>query len=112
MTEARERILFLTGSLAERRLQRTLEAMGSEDLDWQVRPVGVKVAALMTTEIIRRRLKSLDGATRVLLPGRSRVGLAALSARVRRAVRARSRRPQGPAAAFWTPRRPPRSQPP
>jgi dihydropteroate synthase len=80
MTEARERILFLTGSLAERRLQRTLEAMGSEDLDWQVRPVGVKVAALMTTEIIRRRLKSLDGATRVLLPGRSRVGLAALSA--------------------------------
>ena len=80
MTETRERILFLTGSLAERRLQRTLEAMGSEDLDWQVRPVGVKVAALMTTEIIRRRLKSLDGATRVLLPGRSRVGLAALSA--------------------------------
>jgi dihydropteroate synthase len=77
---ARDRILFLTGSLAERRLQRTLEAMGSEGLDFQVRPVGVKVAALMTTDIIRRRLKSLDGATRVLLPGRSRVDLAALSA--------------------------------
>ena len=77
---SRERILFLTGSLAERRLQRTLEAMKAEDLDWEVRSVGVKVAALMTTDIIRRRLKSFEGATRVLLPGRSRVNLAALSA--------------------------------
>jgi dihydropteroate synthase-like protein len=75
-----ERILFLTGSLAERRLKRALEAMAPEDFDWEVRPIGVKVAALMTTEIIRRRLKSLSGATRVLLPGRSRVNLAALSA--------------------------------
>ena len=75
-----ERILFLTGSLAERRLKRALEGMAPQDFDWEVRPIGVKVAALMTTEIIRRRLKSLSGATRVLLPGRSRVNLAALSA--------------------------------
>jgi dihydropteroate synthase-like protein len=33
----------------------------------------------MTTEIIRRRLRDLGGATRVLLPGRSRVDIAALS---------------------------------
>ena len=75
-----ERILFLTGSLAERRLTRALEAMTPRDFDWEVRPIGVKVAALMTTEIIRRRLKELGGASRVLLPGRSRVNLTALSA--------------------------------
>ena len=75
-----ERILFLTGSLAERRLNRTLEAIAPQEFDWKVRPIGVKVAALMTTDIIRRRLRDLDGATRVLLPGRSRVNLTALSA--------------------------------
>jgi dihydropteroate synthase len=74
-----ERILFLTGSLAERRLRRALEAMAPEEFAWEVRPIGVKVAALMTTEIIRRRLKDLGGATRVLLPGRSRVDLEALA---------------------------------
>ncbi len=75
-----ERILFLTGSLAERRLHRALETMAPQDFDWEIRPIGVKVAALMTTDIIRRRLKDLTGASRVLLPGRSRVDLAALSA--------------------------------
>ena len=74
-----ERILFLTGSLAERRLRRALEGMAPQEFEWEVRPIGVKVAALMTTEIIRRRLKDLNGASRVLLPGRSRVNLAALS---------------------------------
>ncbi|HXV24904.1 MAG TPA: DUF6513 domain-containing protein [Alphaproteobacteria bacterium] len=74
-----ERILFLTGSLAERRLRRALEGLSPQEFDWEVRPIGVKVAALMTTEIIRRRLKNLGGATRVLLPGRSRVDLTALS---------------------------------
>lgn len=75
-----ERILFLTGALAERRLARALEAMTPQEFDWEVRPVGVKVAALMTTAIIRRRLKQLNGATRVMLPGRARVDLSALSA--------------------------------
>ena len=74
-----DRILFLTGSLAERRLRRALEGMAPHDFDWEVRPIGVKVAALMTTEIVRRRLKTLAGATRVLLPGRSRADVAALS---------------------------------
>ena len=80
MGDPAERILFLTGSLAERRLLRALEGMAPQDFAWEVRPVGVKIAALMTTDIIRRRVKDLGGATRVLLPGRSRVDLAALSA--------------------------------
>ena len=80
MGEPTRRILFLTGSLAERRLLRALGAMAPDDFAWEVRPIGVKIAALMTTDIIRRRLKDLGGASRVLLPGRSRVDLAALSA--------------------------------
>jgi hypothetical protein len=74
-----ERILFLTGSLAERRLRRALEGMSPQEFEWEVRPICVKFTALMTTEIVRRRLKDLNGATRVPLPGRSRVNLSALS---------------------------------
>jgi dihydropteroate synthase-like protein len=45
---------------------------------WQVRNLGVKVAALMTPEIIRRRIGPLGGVTRVVLPGRCKGDLAAL----------------------------------
>jgi dihydropteroate synthase-like protein len=75
-----EHILFLTGRLAEGRLTQVLEAMQPAEFTWEIRQIGVKVAALMTPEIIRRRLGDTGGATRVLLPGRCRADLAALGA--------------------------------
>jgi dihydropteroate synthase-like protein len=75
-----EHILFLTGRLAERRLTQVLEAMTPSEFTWEIRQIGVKVAALMTPEIIRRRLGDTGGASRVLLPGRCRADLAALGA--------------------------------
>jgi dihydropteroate synthase-like protein len=75
-----EHILFLTGRLAERRLTQVLEAMATTEFTWEIRQIGVKVAALMTPEIIRRRLSDVGGASRVLLPGRCRVDLALLGA--------------------------------
>lgn len=74
-----EHILFLTGHLAEPRLRRVLEAMAPTPFTWEVRNLGVKVAALMTPEIIRRRLGPVEGASRVLLPGRCKGDLDALS---------------------------------
>ncbi len=50
-----ENILFLTGHLAKPRLKAVLEGM-DPDFDWNVLDIGVKVAALMTEEIILRRL--------------------------------------------------------
>lgn len=75
-----ERILFLTGKLAEKQLRQILAAM-DPDFYYKVLEMGVKVAALMTTEMIARRLhdKHLDGATRIVIPGRCRGDIEALS---------------------------------
>jgi dihydropteroate synthase-like protein len=75
-----ERILFLTGHLAHARLEKTLVALGRTDFEWEIVDIGVKVAALMTEAIIRRRLSRPVGADRVMLPGRCRADLGRLSA--------------------------------
>ena len=41
----RERILFLTGRLAQNRLEKVLQGMEPTAFDWSVFSVGVKVAA-------------------------------------------------------------------
>ncbi|MEJ1160811.1 DUF6513 domain-containing protein [Prosthecomicrobium sp. N25] len=80
-----DRILLLTGHLARPRLEKTLAEIGGRGpggatFQWQVADVGVKVAALMTEDIIRRRVKPPEGTTRIVVPGRCRADLAALSA--------------------------------
>ncbi len=65
-----EHILFLTGRLAEKSLLRVLEAMAPAPFTWQVREIGVQVAALMTADLIRRRLTAPLQAHRVIVPGR------------------------------------------
>jgi dihydropteroate synthase-like protein len=49
--------------------------------DWKVLDIGVKVAALMTEEIIMRRLPNPVEADQVMLPGRCRADLERLSSR-------------------------------
>ena len=75
-----ERLIFLTGHLAKARLERLLTALGETGFAWQIVDVGVKVAALMTEDIIRRRLKLAEGASRIILPGRYRGDIERLSA--------------------------------
>jgi len=75
-----ENILFLTGHLARDRLESVLEAMKGS-FDWKVFDIGVKVAALMTEEIITRRLPAPVEADKVMLPGRCRADLDRLGAR-------------------------------
>ena len=74
-----ERLLFLTGHLAEARLRRVLEGLGAAGFEWQVANVGVKVAALMTEPIVRRRLRAPVAADRVVFPGRAALSEAALT---------------------------------
>ncbi|TAL50048.1 MAG: dihydropteroate synthase [Methylovulum sp.] len=73
-----EHILFLTGKLAEKQLHAILEKM-QPDFSYTVHQLGLKVAALMTTDMIARRLKDTFGADRMILPGRCRGDVAALS---------------------------------
>ena len=69
-----ESILFLTGHLARPRLEAVLEGMKAS-FAWKVLDIGVKVAALMTEEIIARRLPKPIEADKIMLPGRCRADL-------------------------------------
>jgi dihydropteroate synthase-like protein len=75
-----ESILFLTGHLARPRLEAVLEGMQAS-FDWKVLNIGVKVAALMTEEIINRRLPIRVQADKIIVPGRCRADLDRLSER-------------------------------
>jgi dihydropteroate synthase-like protein len=77
---SRERLLFLTGKLAEKSLARVLSELAPRGFDYEVRALGITVAALMTTEFIKRRLHDVAGFDRVVLPGRCRGDLAELAA--------------------------------
>lgn len=63
-----ESLLFLTGHLAFDNLQREL-ALLEPEFQYRVENIGVKVAALMSTAIVSRRLKNVDGIDKVILPG-------------------------------------------
>ncbi len=76
-----EKVALITGSLAEARLERLADELRSDALDPVVVNVGVKVAALMTTEILDRRLKLPDAVGRAVLPGRFRGDLEKLADR-------------------------------
>ncbi|MFK8027704.1 MAG: DUF6513 domain-containing protein [Gammaproteobacteria bacterium] len=67
-----QHLLFLTGKLAEKSLHKVLESMQPTDFSYEVHQIGVSVAALMTTDLIARRLKDVSQFDKVILPGRCR----------------------------------------
>jgi len=73
-----QKLLFITGHLAEPRLMQTLTDVGLPEGSWRVHNIGIKVAALMTEAIVRNRLKGPIEADRVILPGRVRMDLDSL----------------------------------
>lgn len=75
-----EKQIFLTGHLAQDRLAETLAEIGLAPGSFEVVNIGIKVAALMTEKIVRNRFDLPAGATRVVVPGRSRMDLESLAA--------------------------------
>ena len=74
-----QHLLFLTGKLAEKSLHKVLESMQPTDFTYEVRQIGVSVAALMTTDLVGRRLKDAAKFDKIMLPGRCRGDIAELS---------------------------------
>ncbi|MDE0249536.1 MAG: DUF6513 domain-containing protein [Gammaproteobacteria bacterium] len=74
-----EHILFLTGKLAEKSLCRVLQSIQPANFTYDVRQMGVSVAALMTTHIIENRLMNIGNASRIVIPGRCRGDIESLS---------------------------------
>ncbi|MSR15395.1 MAG: dihydropteroate synthase [Gammaproteobacteria bacterium] len=79
-TTTPEHLIFITGRLAERPLARILAEINSLPFSYEIRVLGVTVAALLTTDMIARRLGEIGNATRVIVPGRCRGALEGLSA--------------------------------
>ena len=77
-----EKVLFLTGKLAEASVHKVLEQMQPLPFEYRVHQLGLSVAALMTDKMIGRRLKQEDyqGYDRIIVPGRCRGDLETLSA--------------------------------
>lgn len=73
-----EHILFLTGRFAEKQLQQILSKM-QPDFTYTVHQLGLKVAALMTADMIARRLTDTFNADRIIVPGRCRGDLDTLA---------------------------------
>ena len=51
---APEHLVFITGRMAKARLEKVAATLPAERFTWSIADAGVKVAALMTEEIIRR----------------------------------------------------------
>lgn len=64
-----ESLLFLTGKLAEKSLHHVLENMQPTPFKYRVAQMGVSVAALMTPELIARRLSDAGDADKIIVPG-------------------------------------------
>jgi len=66
-------LLFLTGKLAEKSLNKVLsEVQGNPKtppFKYRIEQIGVSVAALMTPDLISRRLKEAGDADKVIVPG-------------------------------------------
>ena len=74
-----ERILFITGKLAESALRRQLAVLAPQvGFEYDVAVMPITVAALLTTPWIAKRLQMPDGADRVVLPGLCKGDVAAL----------------------------------
>lgn len=78
------RLLFLTGKLAEHSLRQILQSIQADHkqspFEYEVRQIGVSVAALMTPPLIARRLPKVDNIDKVILPGLCQGDLAPLEA--------------------------------
>lgn len=76
------RLLFLTGKLAEHSLHQVLQSIVTDSkvcpFDYEVKQIGVSVAALMTPPLIARRVPKLEKVDKVILPGLCQGDLALL----------------------------------
>lgn len=74
-----EHVVFLTGRLAEASLARVLGGIDALPFSWEVREIGLQVAALMTGDMIQRRVPAPVQADRMIVPGRCRGDMDALT---------------------------------
>ena len=64
--------LFITGKLAENNLRKVLENMDNLDFSYDIKCININVAALLTTDLILKKIGSVGGYQKIILPGKAR----------------------------------------
>ena len=70
--DMKKNILFITGKLAEKNLKKILDCIEEKDFSYEIRNLNINVAALLTTEMIYRRIGNVDNFSKIILPGKVR----------------------------------------
>src|ERR1700730_5621358 len=83
-----EHIVFLTGKLAESNLRGELADLAANEFTYDVVRLPINVAGLMTADFIGRHFSRVDGAGRVIVPGRCRSDLDAVGLEISRTIAA------------------------
>jgi len=70
--DMKNNILFITGKLAEKNIRNILDSIKNKDFSYEIRNLNINVAALLTTEMIYRRVGNVDNFNKIILPGKVR----------------------------------------
>ena len=79
-------ILFITGKLAEKGLKTVIESIDDKDFTYEIRNLNVNVAALLTTDMIARRIDNVASFDEIIIPGRVRGDLDALQKKINKKI--------------------------
>ena len=79
-------ILFITGKLAEKGLRTVIDSIEKKDFTYEIRNLNVNVAALLTTDMIARRIDDVTAFDEIIIPGRVRGDLDALEKKINKKI--------------------------
>ena len=77
--DIKENILFITGKLAENNLKKILESISEKNFIYEIENLNINVAALLTTDMISRRIGDISRFNRIIVPGKVRGDIKELS---------------------------------
>ena len=79
-------ILFITGKLAEKGLKTVIESIDDKSFTYEIRNLNVNVAALLTTDMIERRIGDVSSFDEIIIPGRVRGNLDELKNKINKKI--------------------------
>ena len=81
-----KKILFITGKLAEKGLRTVIDSIENKKFSYEIRNLNVNVAALLTTDMIERRIGDVDGFDEIIIPGRVRGDIKNLESKINKKI--------------------------
>lgn len=78
-----DNILFITGRLAENNLKKVIELIENKNFKYEVRNLGINVAALMTIDIIEKNIGDVEKFNKIIIPGKARGDIKKLSKKLK-----------------------------